>query len=96
MKLDYPRNVIWYVEARPWSGTPQVPGDAPADPHLAGTAVAVELESFETGSGPGTSSTIKKYLLTCAHVVRQQASNGDRGWGPLLEEICCWQWGQTS
>ena len=92
--VDYPRKVVWYIESRPWSGTDEAPSFAPGNPHLMGSAVAVELESFADAGGPGQLAKIKKYLLTCTHVVRQSARNLDYGWGPLLEEIFCWEWGR--
>jgi hypothetical protein len=84
---QYPQNVVWYVEARPWSGTPEAPGFAPADSTM-GSAVVVQIEHLDDQNRPLQPPKIKKYLLTCAHVVRSQL-----GWGALYEEIFCWPQG---
>jgi len=91
--MQYPQNVVWYIEARPWSGTRQSPRFAPAKPGTMGSAVVVELEEYDEQNRPFPTHRIRKYLLTCGHVVRGMATNGNRkaGWGALLEEILCWQ-----
>jgi hypothetical protein len=80
---------VWYIEARPWSGTPGAPGYAPYDGSM-GSGVVVELEELDETNRPFESPKFKKYLLTCGHVVRQPTNAGTLGWGPLLEEILCW------
>src|SRR5262249_53497960 len=90
MSQAYPKNVVWYCEARPWSS-----GFAPADPASMGSGVVVQLEELDEGNRPLSPPRPRKYLLTCSHVVRQAASNGQAGWGALLEELLCWQPGQA-
>jgi hypothetical protein len=72
--LNYPENVIWYIEA----GTPYKPAQN------CGSAVAIRLQRR------GTPATGKTYLLTCAHVVRGSDSNSAPGVGPLLSNINAW------
>jgi len=90
MDVPYPKNIVWYIEARPWNGSKAQPGFAPADPSSMGSAVAVQLEHLDQDGNPFQPAKIRQYLLTCGHVVRQAASNADAGWGHLLEEIYCW------
>lgn len=77
--MKYPRDTVWYVEARP-SGHP---GDAAQ----MGTAAVVRLYRN------GDLLSNRKYLLTCGHLVR--GATGDAtpvaGWGPLLGEYLCWR-----
>ncbi|MGQ0801468.1 MAG: S1 family peptidase [Pseudomarimonas sp.] len=53
-----------------------------------GSAVLVELEHRDEPRG------VRRYLLTCAHVVRQKGMEPDQWWGPVYGEILCWQRGQ--
>lgn len=76
-RLAYPRNVIWYLEARKW--------DWPEWEPQMGTGVVVWLQS---AANP---AKLRKFLLTCAHVVRGRDANGALGYGPVLKEILCWQ-----
>lgn len=94
MTLQYPQNVIWYIEARPWNGTVDAPGFAPTDPYTMGSGTVVELEQLDENGKSYSILKSKKYLLTCGHVVRQDTSGGCRGWGSLLNEIICWQPGK--
>lgn len=74
--MKYPRNVIWYVEARPWG--------APTEAPQMGSAVAVRL--FR----PGDAASHRKLLLTCAHVVRGKSTDQAAGYGDSLGEFLCW------
>lgn len=79
MSLKYPQNIIWYVEAA------QADGSNVA----CGSAVAIWLQKI------GQPATRRKYLLTCAHVVRGTvpgsfATNGEVGFGPILPRIAVW------
>lgn len=74
--LEYPRSVVWYLEARAW-GWPD------SDPRM-GSAVAVWLRRRTTPP------TLRKFLLTCRHVIRDADSEGNPGYGRLLEEVLCW------
>ena len=83
MGLTYPENSIWYVEASQADGSDQT----------CGSAVAVWLQRT------GQPKTCRKYLLTCAHVVRGQvpdskAKDRDAGYGPLPPMIKVWQPGK--
>ncbi len=83
--MPTPQDVTWYIEVRPWIALPgQPPGFAPADPAQMGSAVAIALETLDAQGQPYNPRQIRKYLLTCAHVVR------DGQTGPLHEEIFCW------
>lgn len=85
--MEYPRNTIWYIEARPYVGPP---GFAPSSASM-GSAVVVELERYKPDGIPYEPSRTRKYLLTCGHVLRGKATAGEKrtGWGPLVTEICC-------
>ena len=89
--MIYPQNVVWYIESRPLSGERDKPSYAPANPAAMGSGVVVEIEQLDKNREPFDSRKIRKYLLTCAHVVRQSATDGAMGWGAMLEEIHCWQ-----
>ncbi len=89
--MIYPQNVVWYIESRPLSGDRDKPGYAPADPAAMGSGVAVEIEQMDNNRKPFDPPKTRKYLLTCAHVVRQRTVDGALGWGAMLEEIHCWQ-----
>jgi len=86
MNLEYPLNVVWYIETRPWSGTKAIPGFAPEVPSRMGSGVVVELEQLDPQGQPFQPQVIRKYLLTCSHVVREPVENATQ-WGNLLEEI---------
>ncbi|MCW1887016.1 serine protease [Luteolibacter flavescens] len=82
------RDWVWYIECRPFAtkNGSQDPDFAPSDSTSMGSAVAVELESIRDD---GTKE-VRKYLLTCGHVVRQKADAGDKdGWGMRFGEILC-------
>jgi len=87
MDVPYPKNIVWYIEARPWNGSKAQPGFAPADPSSMGSAVAVQLEHLDQDGNPFQPAKIRQYLLTCGHVVRQAASNADAGWGPFWKKF---------
>jgi hypothetical protein len=70
---DYPANTVWYIEAF----KDRIPNSA----RTMGSAVAVELIA------PGTDKP-RKYLLTCAHCVRE--INNGRPKGHLLKHVLCW------
>lgn len=72
--VDYPANIIWYVEAISSDGLYK----------SFGSAVAICLKK-NGDSGDG-----KKYLLTCAHVVRR-VRDGNACYGPPLENLSVWQ-----
>ncbi|MEZ5461935.1 serine protease [Dokdonella sp.] len=79
------RQRVWYIEARTCS-----PGKdfASEDAASMGSGVLVEIEHRDQ---PGT---VRRYLLTCAHVVRRKVpGTGDWG-GAVYEEILCWRPGQ--
>jgi hypothetical protein len=78
------RRRVWYIEARACSdGDP-----ASEDASSMGSAVLVEIEHRKEPR------KIRRYLLTCAHVVRRKvAGSGDWG-GPVHDEILCWRPGQ--
>ncbi len=90
--MDYPHNTVWYIEARP-----QVPppGFAPAAASM-GSAVVVQLETLKRDGSPHDPPRIRKYLLTCGHVVRGATTDGknQEGWGPFQTEIICFQPGR--
>src|SRR4051812_14497167 len=75
--LEYPRNVVWYVEVRRW--------DWPQSQPQMGSAVMVWLRRTDDPS------VLRKFLLTCAHVLRARDSQGIAGYGAPMREILCWQ-----
>ncbi|MCW1887013.1 N-acetylmuramoyl-L-alanine amidase [Luteolibacter flavescens] len=79
MIVEYPASAVWYIEARPWNEN----GMAPADPEKMGSGVVVELEQLDGESNSYAPRRIKKYILTCAHVVRRDSDDS------LLREIVC-------
>lgn len=90
-ELEYPRNTVWYIEVRPKNE-----GYAPLDPVSMGSAVVVELEKVdERGEDDGDNKKrdIKKYLLTCAHVVRAKSQEAGKI-GPAYGEILCFEPGK--
>lgn len=74
------RERVWYIEARACD-TPDA--FASEDAASMGSAVLVEIEHR---SDP---RTVRRYLLTCAHVVRRKG-----GAGAAWEEILCWRPGR--
>jgi hypothetical protein len=70
---------IWYVEAS------NQEADAKTQ---AGSAVAVWLRRLTENKG-------KRYLLTCAHVIRGPAKDGEGGYGPVLPFIWVWEPGSA-
>jgi tetratricopeptide (TPR) repeat protein len=92
--MSYPHNVVWYIESRPLSGDLHKPGFAQTDPTAMGSGVVVGIGQLYKSRESFDQPKIRKYLLTCAHVVRQSTTDGALGWGPLLEEIFCWEWGR--
>ncbi len=79
MELPYPENTVWYIEAR--SKRASIADDEPAS-H--GSGVVIRLKKR------GESGTGRRYLLTCAHVVRGQSTDGVDGHGPLFEDLRVW------
>jgi hypothetical protein len=79
------RDRVWYVEARPCG---DADGLAPEDAWSMGSAVLVEIEQRDEPR------RVRRYLLTCAHVVRQKGRNPEHWWGPVHGEILCWRRGQ--
>lgn len=84
----------WYIEARPID---PMEDQAPAVRSVAGTTgsgVMVRLERLAPGADgrfePQIPPDIRRYLLTCAHVVREGRKPG-QGWGPLMHELLCWR-----
>ncbi len=83
MSLSYPENTVWYIEARPWSGTEDNPGFAPANPTSMGSGVVVtSIRITKTAEGDEQREA-RSYILTCAHVVRDRSDC-------LLEDIICY------
>jgi hypothetical protein len=79
MALNYPENTVWYIEARPWSGTEDKPGFVPAKAVSMGSGVVVTfIKVKSTGE-----RVPRSYILTCAHVVRNRDDL-------LLEDIICY------
>ena len=79
MELSYPENTVWYIEARPWSGTKENPGFVQLDPVTRGSGVVVTfIKVLENGE-----RAPRSYILTCAHVVRDREDL-------LLEDIICY------
>lgn len=78
------RSLVWYVEARRCDSAGAW---ASEDAASMGSAVLVELAPRER---PGAA---RRYLLTCAHVVRRGTESGG-WWGAPYEEILCWPSGQ--
>ena len=70
---DYPKNVVWYIEASPRGSTP---GDL--SKVQMGSAIAVRLRQT-------ANPVIQTFLLPCQHVVRSRASDGELGWGDPLD-----------
>ena len=66
---------IWYVEARKTEES---------QTFNCGTAVAIWLKS-------GAADIGERYLITCAHVIRDEASDGTAGYGPMLKHIRVWK-----
>ncbi|MCP4363944.1 MAG: trypsin-like peptidase domain-containing protein [Planctomycetes bacterium] len=79
MALSYPENTIWYIEARPWSGTKEEPGFAPAKAVSMGSGVVITFIKL-TSNGERVP---RSYMLTCAHVVRNRDDL-------LLEDVICY------
>ncbi len=75
--MKYPRDTVWYVEARLNTN----PGDAAK----MGSAIVVRL--YQTG----VLTSNRKYLLTCGHLVRGSSQDNVEGWGALLGEYLCWR-----
>lgn len=90
--MDYPRNTVWYIEARPYVAPPKF---APAAASM-GSAVVVQLETCKSDGTSHDPPKVRKYLLTCAHVIRGATIDGtnQQGWGQLLTEIICFQPGR--
>jgi endonuclease G len=93
-RREHADGAVWYVEARPLH---EVEGKlrAPPEPSLAGSGVVVRLEVLGREEGgerwqPSEPPVYRRYLLTCAHVVR---GHDGQGWGPLLDEVLCWRAG---
>jgi hypothetical protein len=87
---------IWYIESRAFNEVDGKPAKIPSGV-VKGSGVVVRLEELELEERDGQSfwkpkdpPRFKKYLLTCAHVVREFEQRNS-GWGPLLGEILCWR-----
>ncbi len=76
--VSYPSSCVWYIEGRRWKS-----GDGKLA--NAGSGVVVALEHLDKDGAPFAKPQIKRYLLTCGHVVREHAT------GPLLDEFLCWE-----
>jgi hypothetical protein len=75
---------VWYIEARSCTD-----GDfASEDAASMGSGVLVEIEHREAPR------MVRRYLLTCAHVVRRKDAVSGRWGGPVYNEILCWRPGQ--
>ncbi|MCP4363943.1 MAG: trypsin-like peptidase domain-containing protein [Planctomycetes bacterium] len=86
MALSYPENTVWYIEARPWSGTKKEPGFAPVKAVSMGSGVVVTFtRTLENGE-----CKIRTYILTCAHVVRSRDKITKERDDLLLEDIICY------
>ena len=93
-----PGDCVWYIESRAFNEVAGKPAAIPGDV-VKGSGMVVRLEELERTEQDGLvfwkakdPPKFKKYLLTCAHVVRQFVQ-GSPGWGPLLGEILCWRAG---
>ena len=87
MALTYPENTVWYIEARPWSGSDKKnPGFASDKNVSKGSGVVITLiRELENGERkPQT------YILTCAHVVRTRDFVVKEKDDLLLEDIICY------
>lgn len=80
-RLDEERSLVWYVEAR---GCDAVGAWAAEDADSMGSAVLVEI------APRGRPGEARRYLLTCAHVVRRSHPESGGWWGPPYEEILFW------
>ncbi|SKA94674.1 Trypsin-like peptidase domain-containing protein [Prosthecobacter debontii] len=88
--LEYPRNTVWYIEARPAAVND---GYAPADAASMGSAVLIELQQEIDQAGGKKEVQVTRYLLTCAHVVRAPSQQPGM-LGPLYAEILCFEPGK--
>ncbi|MGZ0710066.1 ABC-three component system protein [Coraliomargarita sp. W4R53] len=80
MMPNYPENTVWYIEARPWDGPKDgEAGFARVDPINRGSGVVISLIK----TLPGGQREPRSYILTCAHVVRDDNDQ-------LLEDIVCY------
>ena len=78
------RRRVWYIEARACSD-----GDyASEDAASMGSGVLVEIEHRDEPR------RVRRYLLTCAHVVRRKDPLSGGWGGPVYDEILCWRPGQ--
>lgn len=73
--VSYPKSCVWYVEARSGEDSDAV--------RSAGSAVCVSLKR-------DADVQLRKYLLTCSHVVRAKSNDGRPAAGALLPFILCW------
>jgi len=80
--MVYPENTIWLVRAF-----------ADDQPRTEGSAVAVRLQKIVKANGTerGGPATARTYLLTCAHVIRNESADGAKGCGPVLTDIRAWR-----
>lgn len=69
------RKFVWYLEGRETG--------KPTQPAQMGSGVVVWLRHTATAQR-------RKYLLTCAHVVRGPAADGAVGAGPVLGDLLAW------
>lgn len=79
------RQRVWYIEARACNADTEF---ASEDAASMGSAVLVEIEHR------GEPKKIRRYLLTCAHVVRRKVAGSSDWGGEVYDEILCWRPGQ--
>lgn len=77
----FPESAVWYIEARDRVGPF---GYASEDPQSGGSGVLVCLEHLDDDGNALSPPKLRKYVLTCAHVVLKG------GWGEPYHEILCW------
>lgn len=79
------RQRVWYIEARTCRSGDEF---ASEDAASMGSAVLVEIEHRDEPK------KIRRYLLTCAHVVRRKVVGSNDWGGEVYDEILCWRPGQ--
>lgn len=75
---------VWYIEARAGSDGEFASEDAAS----MGSGALVEIEHRQEPR------KFRRYLLTCAHVVRRKIAGSAEWGGPVYDEILCWRPGQ--
>ncbi|WP_423929473.1 S1 family peptidase [Dokdonella sp.] len=79
------RQRVWYIEARSCASSKDF---ASEDAASMGSGVLVEIEHR------GEPKKVRRYLLTCAHVVRRKVAGTNEWGGAVHDEILCWRRGQ--